>query len=68
MSQVMNKDFVSGEDWLKEKLIKKFVNEVPHEKLVKRKYSGVTLEFAIWKDDDGKPKIWITNSEAYLCR
>lgn len=68
MSQVMTKDFVSGEDWLGEKLIKKFVNEVPHEKLVKRKYSGVTLEFAIWKDDDGKPNIWITNSEAYLCR
>jgi hypothetical protein len=64
----MTKDFVSGEDCLGEKLIKKFVNEVPHEKLVKRKYSGVTLEFAIWKDDDDKPHIWITNSEAYLCR
>ena len=59
-------DFVSGEDYLGEKLMKKFGDEIPFNQKVTKKYSGVKLDFFKSEKPDGTPHIFIYNSEDYF--
>ena len=57
--------FVSGEKWLAAKLLEKFGDSMPYDKMITKKYKGVKLSFAKIKTDS-EDEIFIINSEDYF--
>ena len=57
--------FVSGEKWLAAKLLEKFGDSMPYDKMITKEYKGVKLSFAKIKTDS-EDEIFIINSEDYF--